>query len=191
MLSVAGDYEYLELITNSKSGSFFFYSHDQRYIIKAMKVRIKPVRVTVCTVYRGIPHSISTLFLLSPKYPLSDADSVCSCSMYYSCLSPSGGNGPLGDKRWRHRGTKYSLMIGPFLCCYIPWPTNWIGCRGIGNLRGNPWQASEAKFFRKILEKYYNYHLSHPDSLLIQFCGMYMVKNRHKRIPFIVMKWWE
>ena len=38
MLSVAGDYKYLELITNSKSGSFFFYSHDQRYIIKAMKV---------------------------------------------------------------------------------------------------------------------------------------------------------
>lgn len=38
MLSVAGNYDYLELITNSKSGSFFFYSHDQKYIIKAMKV---------------------------------------------------------------------------------------------------------------------------------------------------------
>ncbi|CAM9704737.1 unnamed protein product [Ascophyllum nodosum] len=85
MLSVAGDYKYLELITNSKSGSFFFYSHDQRYIIKAMK-------------------------------------------------------------------------------------------------------ASEAKFFRKILKKYYDHHLSHPDSMLIQFCGMYMVKNRHRKIPFIVMK---
>ncbi|CAN0535583.1 unnamed protein product, partial [Ectocarpus sp. 8 AP-2014] len=34
MNSVAGDYDYLELITNSKSGSFFFYSHDQKYIIK-------------------------------------------------------------------------------------------------------------------------------------------------------------
>lgn len=41
MMSVAGNYEYLELITNSKSGSFFFYSHDQRYIIKNMKVRIR------------------------------------------------------------------------------------------------------------------------------------------------------
>lgn len=39
MLSVAGNYDYLELITNSKSGSFFFYSHDQKYIIKAMKVQ--------------------------------------------------------------------------------------------------------------------------------------------------------
>lgn len=38
MLSVAGNYDYLELITNSKSGSFFFYSHNQKYIIKAMKV---------------------------------------------------------------------------------------------------------------------------------------------------------
>lgn len=37
MYSVAGDYDYLELITNSKSGSFFFYSHDQQYIIKNMK----------------------------------------------------------------------------------------------------------------------------------------------------------
>lgn len=37
MNSVAGDREYLELITNSKSGSFFFYSHDHKYIIKNMK----------------------------------------------------------------------------------------------------------------------------------------------------------
>lgn len=37
-MSVAGIYDYLELITNSKSGSFFFFSHDQKYIIKSMKV---------------------------------------------------------------------------------------------------------------------------------------------------------
>lgn len=36
--SVAGDRDYLELITNSKSGSFFFFSHDKMYIIKNMKV---------------------------------------------------------------------------------------------------------------------------------------------------------
>ncbi|CAM9407656.1 unnamed protein product [Ectocarpus sp. 12 AP-2014] len=85
MLSVAGNYDYLELITNSKSGSFFFYSHDQKYIIKAMK-------------------------------------------------------------------------------------------------------RAEAKFFRKILPKYYAHHLAHPGSFLIRFCGMYLVKNGHKKIPFIVMK---
>ncbi|CAN0238265.1 unnamed protein product [Scytosiphon promiscuus] len=86
MLSVAGNYDYLELITNSKSGSFFFYSHDQKYIIKAMK-------------------------------------------------------------------------------------------------------RAEAKFFRKILPQYYAHHMAYPGSLLIRFCGMYMVKNGHKKIPFIVMKW--
>ncbi|CAM9318009.1 unnamed protein product [Pylaiella littoralis] len=85
MLSVAGNYDYLELITNSKSGSFFFYSHDQKYIIKAMK-------------------------------------------------------------------------------------------------------PAEAKFFRKILSKYYAHHMANPGSMLIRFCGMYMVKNGHQKIPFIVMK---
>ncbi|CAN0523988.1 unnamed protein product, partial [Scytosiphon promiscuus] len=49
--------------------------------------------------------------------------------------------------------------------------------------------SSEAKFFRKILPKYCEHHLSHADSMLIQFCGMYMVKNGHKKIPFIVMRW--
>eukprot|EP00607_Mallomonas_marina_P009291 CAMPEP_0182418550 /NCGR_PEP_ID=MMETSP1167-20130531/2951_1 /TAXON_ID=2988 /ORGANISM="Mallomonas Sp, Strain CCMP3275" /LENGTH=810 /DNA_ID=CAMNT_0024592807 /DNA_START=157 /DNA_END=2589 /DNA_ORIENTATION=- len=34
MSSVCGDYNYLEFISNSKSGQFFFYSHDGRYMIK-------------------------------------------------------------------------------------------------------------------------------------------------------------
>eukprot|EP00602_Paraphysomonas_sp_CaronLab_P002978 CAMPEP_0185030480 /NCGR_PEP_ID=MMETSP1103-20130426/17485_1 /TAXON_ID=36769 /ORGANISM="Paraphysomonas bandaiensis, Strain Caron Lab Isolate" /LENGTH=804 /DNA_ID=CAMNT_0027565641 /DNA_START=142 /DNA_END=2556 /DNA_ORIENTATION=- len=34
MLSVCGNYNYLEFISNSKSGQFFFYSHDGRYMIK-------------------------------------------------------------------------------------------------------------------------------------------------------------
>lgn len=49
MNSVAGDYDYLELITNSKSGSFFFYSHDQKYIIKNMKVSQSTARAIRCT----------------------------------------------------------------------------------------------------------------------------------------------
>lgn len=28
MLSVSGNYNYLEFMSNSKSGQFFFYSHD-------------------------------------------------------------------------------------------------------------------------------------------------------------------
>eukprot|EP00904_Undaria_pinnatifida_P014236 jgi/Undpi1/9943/HiC_scaffold_28.g12397.m1 len=85
MYSVAGDYDYLELITNSKSGSFFFYSHDQKYIIKNMK-------------------------------------------------------------------------------------------------------RAEAAFFLRILPQYYEHHRTHPDSVLIRFCGMYLVNRGRKKTPFIVMK---
>jgi 1-phosphatidylinositol-4-phosphate 5-kinase len=34
MLSLAGDFNYIEFIANSKSGQFFFYSHDGKYMIK-------------------------------------------------------------------------------------------------------------------------------------------------------------
>jgi 1-phosphatidylinositol-4-phosphate 5-kinase len=34
--SVCGNFEYLSFMTNSKSGQFFFYSHDQRYMLKTM-----------------------------------------------------------------------------------------------------------------------------------------------------------
>eukprot|EP00753_Platysulcus_tardus_P017975 PLAT6657.1.p1 GENE.PLAT6657.1~~PLAT6657.1.p1 ORF type:complete len:517 (-),score=208.91 PLAT6657.1:852-2402(-) len=34
MLSLCGDFNYIEFISNSKSGQFFFYSHDGRFMIK-------------------------------------------------------------------------------------------------------------------------------------------------------------
>ncbi len=34
MMSLAGDFNYIEFIANSKSGQFFFYSHDGKYMIK-------------------------------------------------------------------------------------------------------------------------------------------------------------
>lgn len=34
MMSVCGSYNFLEFISNSKSGQFFFYSHDGKYMIK-------------------------------------------------------------------------------------------------------------------------------------------------------------
>ncbi|CAM9270493.1 unnamed protein product, partial [Chrysoparadoxa australica] len=37
MLSVAGNYNFLEFISNAKSGEFFFFSHDERFMIKTMK----------------------------------------------------------------------------------------------------------------------------------------------------------
>ena len=50
-------------------------------------------------------------------------------------------------------------------------------------------QRAEAKFLRSILPQYYAHHRDNPESFLIRFCGMYLVKNGHKKIPFIVMKW--
>ena len=38
MLSVAGNYNFLEFISNAKSGEFFFFSHDERFMIKTLKV---------------------------------------------------------------------------------------------------------------------------------------------------------
>ena len=34
MMSLCGDFNYIEFIANSKSGQFFFYSHDGKYMIK-------------------------------------------------------------------------------------------------------------------------------------------------------------
>lgn len=50
-------------------------------------------------------------------------------------------------------------------------------------------QRAEAKFFRGILPQYYEHHCNNPGSVLTRFCGMYLVKSGHKKIPFIVMKW--
>ena len=36
MLSLASDFNYIEFITNSKSGQFFFYSFDSKYMIKTI-----------------------------------------------------------------------------------------------------------------------------------------------------------
>jgi len=36
LLSLCGDFMYLEFISNSKSGQFFFYSHDRRFMIKTI-----------------------------------------------------------------------------------------------------------------------------------------------------------
>lgn len=40
-----GDFNYIEFIANSKSGQFFFYSHDGKYMIKTQsKAEIKLLR---------------------------------------------------------------------------------------------------------------------------------------------------
>ncbi len=37
MESLAGNLPFLDFITNSKSGEFFFFSHDRRYMVKTHK----------------------------------------------------------------------------------------------------------------------------------------------------------
>lgn len=36
MLSVCGDFHFIEFMTNSKSGEWFYYSGDAKYLIKTM-----------------------------------------------------------------------------------------------------------------------------------------------------------
>ena len=36
LLCICGNFKFLEFISNSKSGQFFFYSHDRRFMIKTI-----------------------------------------------------------------------------------------------------------------------------------------------------------
>ena len=62
MLSVCGNYNYLEFISNSKSGQFFFYSHDGKYMIKTQtKTENKFMKSILPKYYEYIsthPHSL-------------------------------------------------------------------------------------------------------------------------------------
>jgi len=63
---VCGNYKYLEFISNSKSGQFFFYSHNQRFMVKTMsKTEAKLLRKIMPQYYSYIrkhPHSLLTKF---------------------------------------------------------------------------------------------------------------------------------
>lgn len=66
MVSVAGDFNYIEFIANSKSGQFFFYSHDGKYMIKtATKEESKLLR-TIMPAYiqhlHDFPNSLLVRF---------------------------------------------------------------------------------------------------------------------------------
>eukprot|EP01039_Chlorochromonas_danica_P010862 gene10862-12073_t len=60
--SVCGDYNYLEFISNSKSGQFFFYSHDGKYMLKTQtKEENKFMRRILPNYYKYMmenPHSL-------------------------------------------------------------------------------------------------------------------------------------
>jgi len=63
---VCGNYRYLEFMSNSKSGQFFFYSHNQRFMVKTMsKTEARLLRKIMPQYYSYIrkhPHSLLTKF---------------------------------------------------------------------------------------------------------------------------------
>jgi len=63
---VCGNYQYLEFMSNSKSGQFFFYSHNQRFMVKTMtKTEAKLLRKILPQYYSYIrkhPHSLLAKF---------------------------------------------------------------------------------------------------------------------------------
>lgn len=66
MSSLCGSYNFIEFMSNSKSGSFFFYSHDSRYMIKTQsKVESKFLRRIMAHYYQYVmknPHTYITRF---------------------------------------------------------------------------------------------------------------------------------
>jgi hypothetical protein len=60
--SVCGDYNYIEFISNSKSGQFFFYSHDGRYMLKTQTKEENKFLLRILPQYfeylRQNPHSL-------------------------------------------------------------------------------------------------------------------------------------
>jgi len=62
MLSLCGDFNYIEFIANSKSGQFFFYSHDGKYMIKTQtKEEGKFLRKILPSYYAHLKANPSTL----------------------------------------------------------------------------------------------------------------------------------
>jgi len=65
-VELCGNFQYLEFISNSKSGQFFFYSHDQKYMVKTMtKTESKLLRKILPQYYgyiRKHPNSLLTKY---------------------------------------------------------------------------------------------------------------------------------
>ncbi len=65
-LSVCGEFQYLEFQTNSKSGEFFFFSHDNKYMIKTVSSQEAAVLMKMLPKYFAHtlknPHTLLTRF---------------------------------------------------------------------------------------------------------------------------------
>lgn len=67
-----GDYNYIEFISNSKSGQFFFYSHDGKFMIKTQtKEENKFMKRILPHYYKFLtenPHSLLVRILGNTKF---------------------------------------------------------------------------------------------------------------------------
>ena len=62
LLCVCGNFQYLEFISNSKSGQFFFYTHDRQFMIKTVsKGECKFLQAILPAYYEHIVHNPHTL----------------------------------------------------------------------------------------------------------------------------------
>ena len=66
LLCVCGNFQYLEFISNSKSGQFFFYTHDRQYMIKTVsQAECKFLQHILPAYYAHVsqnPHTLLTKF---------------------------------------------------------------------------------------------------------------------------------
>jgi len=80
MLSLCGDFNFIEFIANSKSGQFFFYTHDGKYMIKTQtKAEGVFLRKILPSYYEHIkknPSSLMTRFLGSHRVKMKHIDKV-------------------------------------------------------------------------------------------------------------------
>lgn len=75
LLSVCGNANFIEFISNAKSGQFFFYSSDGKYMIKTMtNAESKYLRRGTCTA--AFVWNYSLLILLTPYVPLQCYQSI-------------------------------------------------------------------------------------------------------------------
>lgn len=105
--SFEGNYNFLEFISNSKSGQFFFYSHDGKYMIKTQtKEENKFMKRVLPHYYKFVTENPHTMLvrILGDKLTLRHPDLLLS-SHLFSCLP--------------YHTTLCHAVLYPVMLCYV------------------------------------------------------------------------
>ena len=168
----AGDQALRELPSPGKSGSVFFLSHDDKYIIKTVrKARTRGAAVlhTAGPLLMGahLPASFkwrSLGTLGRPGAPLPRAGPACP----RTCRRASGRRllqGPVVSHPW---------MCLPYGFCHARCTYSAVG-RARRRPAAPPRAQGEVKLLLELLPRYTGHVLKHPHTLLIKFFGLYRV----------------